>query len=329
MIRVVQMGLGPIGRSIAKSVGGRPGLKLVGAVDPDPALAGADLGTVIGGEPLGLEVRPAFDAIDVPVDLVLHATGSSLREVASQLQPLLDRGLHVLSTCEELAYPYYRYPELSKELDSAARENGAALLGSGVNPGFVMDKFVVSLMGACIDVQSVHVKRVVDAGVRREPFQRKVGAGITAEEFEDRRDRLGHVGLAESAHMLADVMGLPHDRELVESLDSVIAKERRTTRYIVVEQGRVAGIRQSATIRAAGRESVRMDLLMAVGAERPRDAVKIGGSPPLTIEISTGVHGDVGTAAVILNCAHLVPSLAPGLRTMLDVPLRPTLGEAS
>ena len=127
MIRVVQMGLGPIGRSIAKSVGGRPGLKLVGAVDPDPALAGADLGTVIGGETLGLEVRPAFDAIDVPVDLVLHATGSSLREVASQLQPLLGRGLHVLSTCEELAYPYYRYPELSKELDSAARENGAAL----------------------------------------------------------------------------------------------------------------------------------------------------------------------------------------------------------
>jgi 4-hydroxy-tetrahydrodipicolinate reductase len=325
MIRVVQMGLGPIGRAIAARVAADPGLRLVGAVDTDPALAGRDLGELLGGTGSGIEVRRAIPS-GVAADVVMHATGSFLQDTESQLREILSHRLHVVSTCEELAYPFHRHPRLSAALHAAARDAGAVLLGTGVNPGFVMDKLVVTLMSACSAVERVRVERVVDAATRREPFQRKIGAGITPAEFDERKatGRFGHIGLAESAHMLADVMGAAGRRELRESLEPVMAEKRIRTDYLTVEPGRVAGIHQTLSLASDGVPRVEMDMRMYVGAPRPRDAVRIDGSPSLTQEISSGVAGDAGTVNVAIDCAHLVGRLEPGLRTMLDVPLRPT-----
>ena len=328
MVRVVQMGLGPIGRGIAARVRREPGIDLVGAVDPDPRFAGRDLGEVLGEGSLGIQVVAGIEQLPQSAEpvLVLHATGSFLEEVADQLKQLVGRGLSVVSTCEELAYPYYRHPVLARELDAAASSAGAVLLGSGVNPGFVMDKFVVTLMAACETVRAVRVVRVVDAATRRGPFQKKIGAGMSRGAFEqaNKGGRMGHIGLAESAHMLADAMGVSRQRRLERELRPVIAEQPVSTDHVSVEPGQVAGVHEEIVLQAGGAERVRMELDMFVGAKDPRDAVVIEGTPRLEVEIGSGVAGDEGTVAVVVSCVPLVASLAPGLRTMLDVPLAPT-----
>jgi 4-hydroxy-tetrahydrodipicolinate reductase len=188
-----------------------------------------------------------------------------------------------------------------------------------------MDKLAVTLMSACRVVRSVRVRRVVDASKRREPLQRKIGAGISLEEFETRRlaGRIGHVGLPESAHMIADAMGLSRSRVVHDAIRPVLARRHVVTPFLEVQAGRVAGIAQTAVVvEADGRERVRLEIEMYVDAEDPGDVVSIDGEPAFEMAIAGGIHGDAGTAAMIVSCARLLPSLAPGLRTMLDVPLR-------
>lgn len=327
MVRVVQMGLGPIGLAVAARARQEPGMELVGAVDPDPRLVGKDLGELLGQGTLGIEVAADVTTVldAARPDVVLHATGSFLEEVAPQLRGVLDRGVSLVSTCEELAYPFYRHPALSRALDEQARRAGAVLLGSGVNPGFVMDKFVVTLMAACEKVRAVRVVRVVDAATRRGPFQKKIGAGMSVEEFERRKvgGRMGHIGLAESAHMLADAMGAGGERALERDLGPIVAERSVSTDHVTVDPGQVAGVHETVVLRAGGDERVRMELDMFVGAPDPRDALVIEGSPGLEVEICSGVAGDAGTVAVVISCAPLLRELEPGLRTMLDVPLVP------
>jgi 4-hydroxy-tetrahydrodipicolinate reductase len=314
------MGLGPIGRGIAARAARESAIELVGAVDSDPALEGEDLG-------IGIPVVPSLDALPAGIgaDVLLHSTGSFLTETAGQLEAAIDRGWHVVSTCEELAYPYYRHPELAAGLDERARAGGVALLGSGVNPGFVMDKFIVTLMAACERVDSLRVVRELDAATRRGPFQKKIGAGMSADEFEkiSAGGRLGHIGLAESAHMLADAMGVARERELQRVLRPVLAEREIVTDHVRVGPGQVAGVHEELEVVAAGETPVRMELDMFVGAPNPRDAVRVRGSQSLDVEIGAGLAGDEGTVAVVISCVPLVASLAPGLRTMLDVPLAP------
>jgi hypothetical protein len=261
---------------------------------------------------------------------VVHTTGSFLEDTAPELKALARRGLHVVSTCEELAYPFYRHPALADELDGVARQGGAVLLGTGINPGFLMDKLVVTLTAACASVHTVRVTRIVDAGTRRESFQRKVGAGLAPDEFERRKagGRMGHIGLAESAHMVGDALGIGSDRSLRRKLRSVVARERQKTGCLVVEPGQVAGIHETATLSAGGEDRIHMDLQMYVGAPDPRDAVSVEGSPSLEFEATAGVPGDEGTANVVLSCVALAGSLKHGLRTMLDVPLLPPWGRS-
>jgi 4-hydroxy-tetrahydrodipicolinate reductase len=327
MLRIVQMGLGPIGLATAARVRQEADMELVGVVDPDPGLVGMDLGELLGQRSLGIEVAPEVAPLldRTCPDLVLHATGSFLDEVAGQFLPILGRGLSLVSTCEELAYPFYRHPELARSLDAAARQAGVVLLGSGVNPGFVMDKFVITLMAACESVRSVRVHRVVDAATRRGPFQKKIGAGLSAEDFERKSadGRMGHIGLAESAHMLADAMGASRQRRLERELRPVLAEQPIATGHVSVQPGQVAGVHETVVIRAHEAECVRMELDMFVGAPSPHDTVLIEGAPRLEVEIASGVAGDEGTVAVVLSCAPLVQGLEPGLRTMLDVPLAP------
>ncbi len=325
-MRVVQAGLGPIGREVARLAAAHPALEVVGAADLDPDHVGSDLGDALGIDPMGVEIRDSLPAVldEVRPELVLHATGSFLPKVAPQIRECLERGASVVSTCEELSYPFYRHPKLALELHDLAVRNEAFLLGAGVNPGFVMDKLVATLLGACTRVDRVRAVRVLDAATRRRSFQLKVGAGMDREQFDAlvAKGGMGHVGLVESAHLLADVIGVAASRETTETFEPKIADSLVRAANLSVRPGQVLGVCQSVAIDEGGRERVHLTVEMYVGAEAPGDTVYVDGSPSLEMAVLGGVPGDEATAAVTLNCALRARELAPGLRTVLDVPLR-------
>lgn len=317
-ISVAQYGIGPIGAEIARLLLTKPWVKLVAAVDIDPNKIGKDLGDVIGlGRQVGVIVTP-----EVPskVDVVCHSTGSRLRDVAGQLSSLLERGSHVVSTCEELSFPLDG--DIREQLQQVARGANVALLGTGVNPGFVMDKLPLTVTSVCQDVKSVEIIRIQNASTRREPLQRKVGAGMTVDEFRSAvaEGKIKHMGLKESLILVGKGLGVEFDSVTEEKIEPIVAEREITTQYLRVAPGQVAGVHQ--TISGTGRIAVSLELRMYVGAEDvAADRVVVRGVPDVEMEIKGGIHGDRATAAMVVNCIPRIIQARPGVLTMDDVPV--------
>jgi hypothetical protein len=323
-IRVVQYGVGPIGASIVRLMRQKQALVIVGAIDKDPEKIGKDLGELVGAPDAPWGVPVSADAAEVlsrPTDVVVHTTSSYLADVTGQLMECLEAGACVVSTCEELSYPFRKHPELAAKLDEAARESGVTLLGTGVNPGFVMDKLVLGLSAACQRVDHARAVRIVDAARRRLPLQKKVGAGLTVEEFNQRvaAGTVKHVGLPESVAMISDGLGLDVDT-ITETVEPVVAIEPISTDYLQVEAGQAAGIHQVARGIAAGQEKVYLELNMYVGAVDASDTIELAGEPNLTLVIPGGTHGDLATASVSVNAIPALLAAPAGLRTARDLP---------
>jgi hypothetical protein len=324
-IRVVQYGVGPIGASIARLAREKAAIEIVGAIDNDPLKAGRDLGEAAGAADAPWGVAISTDAAAVlakPVDVVIHSTSSYLESVMDQLLGCLGAGCCIVSTCEELAYPFRKHPELAKQLDAAAQEEGVALVGTGVNPGFVMDKLVLTLSAVARRVDAAKATRVVDASKRRLPLQKKIGAGMTPEEFRAQvaAGVIKHHGLPESVAMVADGLGFALD-DISETIEPVIARETVKTEFLEVVPGQVAGVHQVARGTAAGKEKIFMELKMYVGAAEPADTVELVGEPNLSLTIPGGTHGDIATAAVVVNAIPAILAAPAGLRTSRDLPL--------
>ncbi len=331
-LRVVQFGLGPIGLATAEAVLDKAGsgrLALVGAIDIDPDKVGLDVGTLINHAATGIVVESDATAAlsRIRPDLVLHTTSSFLPGVVSQLELCARFGANVVSSTEELSYPYFRNPELTERLHTAALDGGITILGTGVNPGYAMDTLALAATAPCLKIDRIVVAREVDAGLRREPLQRKVGAGIPVEQFREQQETgtFGHIGLEESLRMLA--AGLEWDLDAVEeSLDPIVAVRRVKTRYLSIEKGRVAGIHQVAAGVKDGENRITLDLKMFVGADNPRDAVHISGDPPIDLVVKGGIFGDTATVAALLNAIPLVQRAPVGLVTMNDLPVPRAFG---
>ena len=324
-IRVVQFGVGPIGASIARLMRQKSSLEIVGAVDKDPAKAGRDLGEIAGASdaPWGVMIVPEISvALQKPVDVVVHATSSYLANVMDELLACLSAGCCVVSTCEELSYPFRKHPELSAKLDAAAKEEGVALAGVGVNPGFVMDKLVLTLSAACQRVDWARATRIVDASKRRLPLQKKIGAGMSPDEFREQvaAGTIKHHGLPESVAMVADGLGFTLD-DISETIEPIVAEQTVKTEFLEVAPGEVAGVHQIARGTAAGKEKIFMELQMYVGAEQPADTIELRGEPNLTLTIPGGTHGDLATAAITVNAIPVVLAAPAGLRSVRDLPL--------
>ena len=322
-IRAIQYGIGPIGASIVKLLKEKESVDVVGAIDADPAKIGRDLADVVGASdgPWGVKVSgDARGVLDQSADVVMHTTSSSLPKVMDQLLACLDVGSCVVSTCEELSYPYRTHPELAAKLDKAAKESGVALVGTGVNPGFVMDKLVITLAAVSQRVEHAKALRIVDASERRLPLQKKIGAGMSVEEFREKVKEgiIKHVGLPESVAMVADSLGLRVD-EITETIEPKVASERVQTEFLTVEPGQVAGVHQIARGLSEGKELIYMELQMYVGATDPADSVELKGLPNISLVIPGGSHGDVATASVAVNSIPAILEAQSGLRTSRDL----------
>ena len=332
-VQVAHVGLGAIGREVVRLMLHRRGFRLVAACDVSPELVGSSLAAALG-EDLAEDVTvverlaDALPRVDGNGLVVTHTTSSSLTHCLPELLAAVELGASVVSSCEELSYPWLQAPEAAAALDAAARAAGVSVVGTGVNPGFAMDFLPIVLSGAAKRVESVTVHRVQDAGHRRLPLQAKVGAGISAEEFEQRvmGRTIGHVGLTESAQAVADALGWIDGTDLVttETIEPVLAETAVRSGLGTIETGRVTGIDQVAVVTVAGAERVRLRLTMAVGSGPSRDDIWLAGDPDLHLSVPRGLHGDLATAATLVNTIGSIRHAQPGLRVMSELrPPRP------
>ena len=328
--RAVQFGCGPIGCSVVRYVNQRADIELVGAIDIDESLARCDLGEIAGIEnKLGVSISADADAVlsQTRPDVVFLTTSSSLKVIYSQVERCVTAGGNVISTCEELSYPYRKDSQLSAEIDEIAKANNVTVLAAGVNPGFLMDAWPLFMTGVCQQVKRIKVVRVQNASPRRGPFQKKIGAGRTLEEFKKlvAAGALKHVGLPESIAMIASGLGWKLD-EITESIEPIVARAQVKTDFVTVEPGQVAGVRQVGRGIRAGEELVTLEFEASVGAPKSYDAVYITGAPNLEVVIKGGTHGDIATAAMVVNSVHRVIDAPSGLVTMKDLPMVSALG---
>lgn len=324
-IRVLHFGLGPIGVAIVKQIAGRAGLKIVGAVDIDAAKAGRDLGEV-AGLPRKTGVKVQADAAKAlrtsKPDVVVHCTSSSLERVMPQLEAILASGTSVVSTTEELAYPIRTHARQARRLDGLAKKRKAALLATGVNPGFAMDALPIAITAVCDRVDRIVVNRVQDARIRRLPFQQKIGAGLTLAQFQKQVDggSVRHVGFTQSIAMIGDALGWKLDR-ITDEVKPRVADTPVASDLLAVDAGYVCGIIQDGVGYRKGVAVIRLHLEAYLGAPETYDAVEIEGSPRLSLKFAGGIHGDVATASIVVNSIPRVLDAAPGLHTMRDLPL--------
>jgi hypothetical protein len=321
-IRVIHFGLGSIGCGIVRVIASRPGYQIVGAVDVDPSKKGKDLGQVAGlDRKLGVKVSDdEIKTLKVKADVVVLSTGSYLDEVESQLSAIIRARHNIVSTCEELAEPW-SHGKIAKQLDALAKKRKVTVLGTGINPGFMMDTLPLALTAICQEVRAVRVSRIVDAAGRREQLQRKIGTGLTVEEFKHKAaaKEIRHVGLAESASLIARTLEWKLDK-IEETIEPVIAQDLVRTDFFKIQPGRVTGVRQLGIGIKGGQRVIELDLQMSVDAGENLDECWIDGTPEIH-SVVHGVHGDLSTAAIAANAIRRVVDAEPGLVTMMDLPI--------
>jgi len=327
-LNVVSFGVGVIGSLTAKFILAekKKQLNLVGAYDIDPKKVGKDLGAVIGlDHTAGIKVSDNLDRVLADdIDIAIHTTSSYLKGAYPQIESVVSHGVDVVSSCEELSYPYVVDTQLSTRLDLLAKKHGATVLGTGINPGFLMDALPIALTAPCESIRRIRISRRMNAATRRVPFQRKVGAGLTKGEFQSaikNHQISGHVGLVQSASMLADAIGWKLNRVEIGRVEPVIAEKATREGYVKIPAGRVAGVKQSARGLAGGKLLIELNFAAYVGSEEEYDQIEIDGIPPVKCRISPCVHGDHGTVAMLVNMVPKVVGAPPGLVTMKDIQL--------
>jgi 4-hydroxy-tetrahydrodipicolinate reductase len=326
-VRIVLYGVGAVGALIAKFLLKKEGVEIVGAVDTDENKVHRDLGEVLNLQKrLGITVSKDANMVlaGTKPDVAVHATSSFLRETYPQIVAIVKNGVNVVSTCEELSYPYSVDPRLSEELDSLAKKHDVTVLGTGVNPGFLMDTLVITLTAPCQRIDKIEATRVMNAATRRLPFQKKIGAGLTIQEFKKKIESkaiTGHVGLEQSIRMIAEALAWKLERVIVEPAEAVIAEKNTMSESIEVKAGDAAGLKQKARGVMNRKEVIVLNFQAYVGAEEEFDSVEIRGVPNVKQIIQPCVHGDAATVAMVVNMIPKVINAEPGLLTMKDLPV--------
>jgi 4-hydroxy-tetrahydrodipicolinate reductase len=316
-----------MGRIVAELILKRENLSFRGVVDIDPKLQGLSIGKILNLEK-DTEIIVESDLASIltkfEIDVVIIATSSSLEKVAPLIRQTVKSGSNIISICEELSYPFKSYPKLSDELDALAKSNNVTIVGTGINPGYLMDLLPIVATAPCQSVESIRVTRMMNSAKRRVPFQKKIGMGLTPEEFRRKIDDkviTGHVGLIESIQMICDALGFEYDEITEHPPEAVITETDFTTSYgEVVPKGYVRGLKSKAVAKREGKIIILLDFQAYASDQDEYDSIEIEGTPNIHQKIIGGVHGDLGTSAMVVNLIPIVKKASPGLLTMKDLP---------
>ena len=322
-IKIAQFGLGPIGIETLKLASTKPWAEIIGGIDIDPAKVGKSLAEITGDAALANAkvFRSLEDLLAAgKPDIIFQTSVSKLKAAIAQVEPMVRAGISVVSSCEELLYPPLREPELAKEFDQLCKKHSARVLGTGVNPGFIMDVIPVCFTGVCRNVSAIHVQRVVNATTRRGPLQKKIGSGMAPTEFEKlfAEGKAGHAGLKDSAALIAHCLGWQVS-ELTETCKAMVADHDIKTPHVEVKKGQCCGLHQRGEMKSNGKTVLTLDLKMYLDAPNPHDACQIEGEPPLKVHVDGGVAGDSATVASLVNAAPRILKAPPGMLLMTDI----------
>ena len=324
-IKVIIYGTGVMGRRIAQELSQKRSFEMVGAIDADPQLVGKDLGEFFN-PPIKSGIRIENDAPSlfsrVKAEAVVLTTTSYLKTVFSQISQCLEAGINVISTCEELSYPWKREPELAQKIDNLAKAKAVTVTGTGINPGFLMDTLPLILTAPCLKVKAIQVTRMMDSSKRRLPFQKKIGTGLNQQEFQQKisgKVITGHVGLLESLFMIADGLGWELDEAIELPPTPVIDEKETETGLGPVKPGDVIGLTSVAFGKREGQEVITLKFSANAAVEEEYDEIIIDGQPPIHQKIIGGVHGDTGTVAITINTIPRVVEATPGLKLIKDL----------
>lgn len=330
-LRVGICGLGSIGSAVGRLLlDHRRGLEVVAAATKEPEAIGRPLGALVGASDPAAGPVVADDlaaVLDAEPETIVYATGSFLRQTHEDILATAARGINLVSPCEELAFPYNRFADYASEIDAAARESGATILGTGVNPGLIFDGLLTAAAGACWDVESIRGQRVVDVAGFGENIHLRLGIGYTLEEFESGHEKgtiAGHVGFPESIEMVCERLGLKLDGPVEERFEPMIAETPAPARYGEVPVGRTEGFVQRATGTVGGEPLVEFELVLhlrpqAAGLE-PADSFEIEGIHPVRLTLSPGMDAIPATSAMLVNSIPNVGVAAAGLKSVKDLP---------
>lgn len=327
-VKVILWGLGAMGSGMGRYLVEKEGIELVGAIARTKTKVGKDLGEVLQTRELGVKVSDNVEEVlSQDADVVLHATFSFVKEAYPQVEQALKKGKNVISIAEEMAYPQVAEPELSKKLDQLAKENNVTLLGTGINPGFMLDLLIIALTGACGRVDKIKAARVNDLSPFGPTVMATQGVGTTKEEFAaglENGSIVGHVGFPESIQMIADAIGWDLD-EIVENREPIISNVDRETPHIKVKAGMVAGCKHTAIGKKDGKVLIELEHPQQIHphleGQDTGDYIWIEGEPNINVANKPEVPGGIGTMAVAINMIPRVIAAKSGLVTMKDLPV--------
>jgi hypothetical protein len=330
LIRVVVLGTGQMGSGIARLVLEKQGLELVGAFARRRERAGTDLGRAIGLHrelviPIGADLEAVIAR--APPHVAIQATCSRLSDAWAEIATLVRNGVNVISIAEEMAYPAATSPALAAELHRLAVAHRVAVIGTGINPGFVLDLLVITLTGVCSDIQSITAQRINDLAPYGPSVLASQGVGLTPEAFQRGLENgtvVGHFGFPQSIHMIADALGWEIDR-IEERREPIASRVRRETPFVVVAPGQVAGCLHTAVAYRAGAAVITLVHPQQVHPQlegvATGDTIEINGIPKVRLSGSPEISGGQGTIAVAVNMIPRVLSAPQGLHSMADLPV--------
>ncbi len=318
-LKVVLFGLGPIGIKTLQLLETKQNYQLTAVVDINPELQGKNVNHLCETKSFDLKVQNQAPQEDF--DLAIFTTTSNFLSLIKQVTPIIERGISVVTTCEEAAYPYRRYPEEAKNFNQKLIDHKASLIGTGINPGFLMDTLPVVLSAITQKVDHVKVTRIQDALNRRMPFQMKIGSGLTVQDFKDKVSKLEirHVGLEESAWVIIDGLGLQVEK-LEETIEPVTCDKDETLGTWELKKGMVRGVQQIAKgYDRQGNIIIELLFRASLNEGKDLDQIEFKGKPNLTIQAPDGVNGDGGTVSMVINSLRAAFETRPGLITPLEL----------
>ena len=338
-IKVVIWGFGAMGKGMADMILSKKGVEITGVCDLHPDLVGKSMFNatkVTQGNHLDVIVSDDIESLlnKENCDLVLLATDSYTRKAFPKMKMILEKGINVISTAEEMAYPKAQEPELAKELNDIAKANGVTVLGTGINPGFIMDLLVIALSGVMNDVTHIEANRVNSLSPFGPAVMEEQGVGITLDEFNHgvETDTLaGHVGFAESVYMIADAIGVKLDG-FEQQMKPIVTTIDRKSPYGFAAAGNIAGVNMTGQGIIDNEVFIDMKHPQQIEPEmegtHTGDYINIKGTPNVHMAITPEIDGGIGTIAMCVNMIPHVLNSRPGLKTMIDLPVpRAILGD--